>query len=334
VPSLALLRTGAGSDLGHKARLRSQAARLGVDEAVTDAWLVARRASAHEADVNDDDPVGKRVRATVRRIGGPGAYLSIGGGEDVVLLPRREAPASMQVGDVIEVFVYLDSEDTPVATSRSPRIVIGEVAFLEVVSLERYGAFVDWGLPKDLLVPHDETTHDLAVGDRVPIGLYLDQTRRLVGTMRVTEMLRGAPPVRLGDWVEGEAWRKEPEIGIWVIVERRSVGLLPAHEPNDLSRGERARFRVAHVHPDGKIELSLRALAHEERDRDAARILEVLARRPGERFGDRSSPEEIREAFGLSKKAFKRALGGLLRRGDVMIDDDGSARPTKPLARR
>lgn len=281
---------------------------------------------------HDDDPVGKRVSLRIRRISGPGAFLAAhedASDDRLLLLPRREVPENARVGDDVDVFVYLDSQDTPIATTRAPKLSLGEVAFLEVVSLEPYGAFVDWGLPKDLLVPKDEQTRDLLVGDRHPIGLYLDETRRLAGTMRISEMLRGAPPFEIGEWVEGEAWRKEPGLGVFVIVERRWVGLLPEDEPNALSRGEHARFRVAHVHRDGKIELSMRGLAHEERDRDAAKILEVLAARPNEPFGDRSSPEEIRAVFGMSKKAFKRALGGLLDRGEVRLDAQGHAVPRR-----
>ncbi len=264
----------------------------------------------------------------MRRLVGAGALLSTGearagGAERLLLLPRREVPGGTAEGDAIEVFVHLDSEDTPGATPRAPKAALGEVAFLEVKAIAQFGAFFDWGLPKDLLVPNEEQVRDLAIGERHPIGVYLDETRRLAGTMRVSEMLRGAPPFAAGAWVEGEAWRKEPGLGVFVIVERRWVGLLPEHEPARLSRGERARFRVSHVHRDGKIELSLRALAHEERERDAAKILEVLARPPAERFGDRSRPERIRDLFGLSKKAFKRALGGLLDRGEVSLDDEG-----------
>jgi predicted RNA-binding protein (virulence factor B family) len=275
---------------------------------------------------HDDDPVGRRVSLRVRRIGGPGAFLAKDEQDPkLLLLPRREVPQGLAVGDEIEVFVYLDSDDTPIATTAAPGVMLGDVAFLEVVSLEPFGAFVAWGLPKDLLVPKDEMIRDVRVGERHAIGLYLDDTRRLAGTMRVSELLRGSHAFRVGDWVEGEAWRKEPGLGVFVIVEKRFVGLLPESEPHRLSRGERARFRVSHVHRDGKFELSLRGLAHEERDRDAERIVEVLRERPGT-FGDGSSPDELRAAFGLSKKAFKRALGGLLRSGQVVLDEAGNAR--------
>ena len=214
---------------------------------------------------------------------------------------------------------------------------LGEVAFLAVTDVTSFGAFVDWGLAKELLVPRGEQTHDMRVGTRYPVGLYLDDTERLAGTMRVSEMLRDRREFQLDEWVEGEAWRNEADLGVFVIVERRYVGLLPAAEPNALARGEAARFRVTNILPDGKIELSLRAPAHEELANDAQKILAALALPGMPKVGDRSSPEEIRARFGLSKKAFKRAVGRLLKEGAVTMDREGSVlvrplRPTRPRA--
>jgi hypothetical protein len=163
-----------------------------------------------------------------------------------------------------------------------------------VTDVTRFGAFVDWGKPKELLVPYAEQTCDMRVGQRYAIGLTVDDAGRPAGTMRVSEMLRSKGDFAPDQWVDGEAWRNEPEIGLFVIVERAFVGLVPASEPHSLSRGETARFRVAHVLPDKKIELSLRALAHEELEGDAERVLDVLAKPGAPRLGDRSSPEEIR----------------------------------------
>jgi predicted RNA-binding protein (virulence factor B family) len=203
------------------------------------------------------------------------------------------------------------------------KLAPGDVAFLAVTDVTRSGAFVDWGMPKELLVPHAQQTREMRVGERHAIGVLLDDRGRALGTMRVSEMLREKGDFVLGEWVEGEAWRNEPEIGLFVIVKRRYVGLLPASEPHPLSRGAAARFRVTHVLPDKKIELSLRALAHEELHGDARKVLDALSRRNPPALGDRSSPDEIRAAFGLSKKAFKRAVGRLLKQRDVDIDPDG-----------
>jgi len=215
---------------------------------------------------------------------------------------------------------------TPPPKRPSAKLELGEVAFLAVTDVTRFGAFVDWGKPKELLVPYGEQTSEMRVGERYAIGLFEDDIGRLAGTMRVSEMLRATGDFAVDEWVEGEAWRNEPEIGLFVIVQRRHVGLLPASEPHPLSRGECARFRVTHVLPDKKIELSLRAHSHEELHSDAEKILKALRARSALKIGDRSSPDEIRAAFGLSKKAFKRAVGHLLKQKEVSIGPDGVVR--------
>lgn len=212
------------------------------------------------------------------------------------------------------------------------KLALGEVTFLRVSALTSFGAFVDWGLPKELLVPVAEQTAPLEVGERHPIGLFEDERGRPTGTMRIAEMLnRSAHGFRQGAWVGGEAWRKDPEIGLFVIVERAYLALLPKDEPHRLDRGEAARFRVTHVLPDGKFELSLRAHAHEQLADDAARVLRLLSSGGIEPVGDHSSPERLRELFGLSKKAFKRAVGRLLKERAVEITEQGCVRPIRKV---
>ncbi|HEX4514516.1 MAG TPA: S1-like domain-containing RNA-binding protein [Polyangiaceae bacterium] len=263
--------------------------------------------------------LGRTTKLRVARFSAPGVYLATDDAE--ILLPNAEVPRDLKEGDELEAFVHLDSEDRPIATLRAPAVKLGEVAFLEVKDLAPFGAFVEWGLVKQLLVPMAEQIRDIHVGERHPVGLVIDRSGRLAGTMRVSEMLRAKPSAKLGDWVDGEAWRNDPEIGVFVIVEKTYVGLLPKTEPHALRRGARAKFRVVHVHEDGKIELSLRGAAHDERDADGKKILDVFAREPSLRVSDDSTPEEIRARFGLSKKAFKRAAGGLLKRGAIELHD-------------
>ncbi len=271
------------------------------------------------------DLLGRHLSLTVRHLDPSGALLSGSPEEDeTVLLPRSEVPPGTAAGDELSVFVYLDSEDRPLATRRRPRLALGRVAFLRVTDCTKFGAFVDWGLAKELLVPFAEQTTELCVGDRHPIGLYVDVRDRLAGTMRVSEMLsQERAELELDRWVDGEAWRFDSEIGLFVIVEQAHVGLVPADEPHRLSRGDSARFRVTSVLPDGKIELSLRGHAHEELANDAQKILDRLGRSDAPRVGDRSSPDEIRAIFSLSKKAFKRAVGRLLKERAVVIDEEG-----------
>ena len=275
-----------------------------------------------------DDLLGRRVRLRLRGIEPDGAWLAADDRDDpdapAILLPEREVPPGIRDGEYVEVFVYLDSDDRPVATTRVPKLSLGQVAFLEVTSVTSIGAFVDWGLGKELLIPFAQQSKELYVGERQPIGLYLDKTARLAGTMFVTDLLAGRPrKVAFDDWLVGEAWRNDPDIGLFAILEKSFVGLVPASEPHRLGRGDTARFRVANILPDGKLVLSLRQHAYQEVEADAATILAVLSRAGAPRVSDRSSPETIRELFGLSKKAFKRAVGRLLKERTVSIDDRG-----------
>ena len=272
--------------------------------------------------------LGRVAQLTIRRFASPGAFLAIDPadrreGAPTILLPGAEIPEGAEEGDELAVFVHLDSEDRPIATTRAPKLELGEVRFLEVSDITSFGAFADWGLPKELLVPHKEQTRDLHRGDFHPIGLFLDDTGRLAGTMRVSEMLRDKGEFELDEWVEAEAWRDEPDIGLFVIVERAFLGLVPKSEPHVLKRGEATQLRVSRIHADGKIELSLRGLAHDELENDAKRVLAAISAPGGARVSEGASPEEIRTRFGLSKKAFKRAVGRLLKGRAVTIDGEG-----------
>ncbi len=275
--------------------------------------------------------LGNRMTLRIRRFSDPGAYLApedadgdAAADDEAILLPAREVPPDAKVGDEVVVFVHLDSEDRPIATTREPKLTLGEVTFLEITATTPIGAFVDWGLPKELLIPFAQQSRELFVGERQPIGLYVDNTGRLAGTMFVTDMLSHRPPkVELDEWIAGEAWRNDPDIGLFVILERSYLGLVPASEPHTLRRGEVAKFRVAHILPDGKLVLSLRQHAHKEAEADAAKVLAVLSRPDAPQVGDKSDPELIRSLFGLSKKAFKRAVGRLLKESAVTLDDRG-----------
>lgn len=275
-----------------------------------------------------EELLGRRVQLRVRGLDAEGAWLALDAGEDPdapsIVLPAAEVPAGTEEGSEVEVLVYLDSDDRAVATTRPTKLTLGEVTFLEVTSVTQIGAFVDWGPGKELLIPFAQQSKELYVGERHPIGLYVDNTGRLAGTMFVSDLVSRRPrSVALDEWLPGEAWRNDPDIGLFAILERSFVGLVPASEPHRLTRGDPAKFRVANVLPDGKLVLSLRQHAHKEVEADAAAILAVLSRTGAPRVSDRSSPETIRELFGLSKKAFKRAIGRLLRARSVEVNDRG-----------
>ncbi len=275
-----------------------------------------------------EELLGRRVQLRVRGLDAEGAWLALDASEDPdapsIVLPAAEVPAGTEEGSEVEVLVYLDSDDRAVATTRPTKLTLGEVTFLEVTSVTQIGAFVDWGPGKELLIPFAQQSKELYVGERHPIGLYVDNTGRLAGTMFVSDLVSRRPrSVALDEWLPGEAWRNDPDIGLFAILERSFVGLVPASEPHRLTRGDPAKFRVANVLPDGKLVLSLRQHAHKEVEADAAAILAVLSRTGAPRVSDRSSPETIRELFGLSKKAFKRAIGRLLRARSVEVNDRG-----------
>jgi uncharacterized protein len=274
------------------------------------------------------DLLGRTHTMRVVRLGRPGAQLALRGHDteaETILLPRGELPEHTLEGVELEVFVHLDSEDRPIATLRAPLLQLGEVAFLRVTDVNQFGAFVDFGLVKELLVPWAEQTRELAVGERHPFGLIQDRTGRLAATMRIRELLQVGGRFDRDEWVSGEAWRDEPGVGLFCLIERRYLGLVPASEPHALRRGEAAQFRVVHVLGDGKVELSLRGHVHEQLETDAAHVLAILSR-GAPAVSDQSSPEVIRRVFGLSKKAFKRALGRLLKQGTVQLDGDGAVR--------
>lgn len=282
-----------------------------------------------------EELLGRTAELVVRRLAKEGAFVALdpadrGPRAETVLVPVRELPEGVREGDALTLFIYMDSEDRPIATTRAPGVELGQVAFLRCTDVTRFGAFVDWGLAKELLVPFAEQTSELRRGDLEPIGLLRDRSGRLAGTMRVRELLSERGQFAPGEWVHGEAWREEAEIGVFVILERRFVGLLPAHEPHALRRGQQAQFRVVHVLPDGKVELSLRGVAHEELAGDAARVLARLSTKGTPPVSDRSSPEAVRALFGLSKKAFKRAVGRLLKEGAVELDEHGTVRLRQP----
>jgi predicted RNA-binding protein (virulence factor B family) len=273
-----------------------------------------------------NDLLGRFATLPIQRLALAGAVMGVDGDPDaMIVLPTAELPAGAQAGTKVRVFVYLDTEDRLVATTREPRLTLGQATFLTVTACTNIGAFVDWGLGKELLVPFAEQARELFVGERVPIQLYLDKSARPAGTMYVKLLDRRR--VDVDEWIEGEAWRNEPGVGLFAILEKGFVGMMPASEPHQLARGEVAKFRVTTVLPDGKLVLSLRQRGYKEMAGDAARILEVLRRPGAPRVGDHSPPEALRDVFGLSKKAFKRAVGRLLKERAVTLDAGGCVVP-------
>ncbi len=255
-----------------------------------------------------------------------GVYLS-DEGEDKVLLPKKQVPSGAGLMDCAEVFIYRDSMDRLIATTNTPLLTLGEIANLKVKEITKIGAFLDWGLERDLLLPYKEQTTELKAGDYCPVALYIDKSNRLCATMRIYGRLSADTPYSKDDVVKGVVYDIKKEYGVFVAVDNKYFGLVPP--PEVLRRyhiGEEVEGRVVSVREDGKLNLSLRKKAYAQMGDDAAVIWEALEKAGGRlMFTDKSDPERIKEAFGMSKNAFKRAVGRLLKEGKIEIDETAAA---------
>lgn len=267
--------------------------------------------------------LGRLNRLPVLRAATPGLFLD-GGEHGEILLPRRSIPADLPPGDILEVFVYRDSEDRPVATTETPLAMVGEFALLRVLSVRPdLGAFLDWGLAKDLLLPRREQTGQVREGELIVVRVYLDEkSDRVAASMRLNRWLKGSSPRYAPEQEVRLLIIGETPLGYNAVVENAHLGLLYRAElSGPLAPGDRRRGYVRAVRPDGKIDLSLDRSGYGRVKTLTEQILEALARGGGRLpFHDKSTPEEIREAFGVSKKAFKQALGALFRQRRIALD--------------
>ena len=223
----------------------------------------------------------------------------------------------------MEVFLYKDSADRLIATTQEPKITLGEVKALKVADTGKIGAFLNWGLEKDLLLPFKEQTAKVKKGDEVLVSLYIDKSGRLCATMKVYEMLRKDPPYQKDDHVEGIVYETSDRFGVFVAVDDCYSALIPKREAyGDLKVGQRISARVLQVKADGKMDLSVREKAYLQMDEDARKIFERMEASGGSLpFTDKADPERIRQEFDMSKNAFKRAVGRLLKAGKIKITE-------------
>lgn len=268
--------------------------------------------------------LGKIQTLEVLRVKEFGVYLGEHGSKEGVLLPRKQVPEGLKEGDTIEVFVYKDSRDRIISTTTKPKAVLGELAVLTVKDTARMGAFLDWGLEKDLLLPFREQTVPLHRGDRCLVAIYPDKSNRLCATMKVYDKLSSSSPYAKGDQVKGTVYRINPEIGVFVAVDDCYYGLIPQREVYDNYRvGDSVSARVTEVRQDGKLNLALRDEAYRQLDADGETILKAMEHCGGRLpFGEKVDPAVIKERLHMSKNAFKRALGHLLKEGRISIEDD------------
>ena len=268
--------------------------------------------------------IGEKQELTAVKRTDFGWYLSdTPEGKERVLLPGKQVPEGLRIGDKLRVFLYRDSQDRLISTVREPALTVGQTAVLKVREVSKNGAFLDWGLEKDLLLPFREQTSRVMPGEDVLVTLYVDKSSRLCASMKVYHVLSLRSPYQVGDDVSGRVYEVSGNFGVFVAVDDRYSGLIPAKEaPTGLKAGDKIRARVTGVKEDGKLDLSIRDKAYLQMDEDAEMVLEVIRDFDGALpFDDHASPELIRREFGLTKNAFKRAVGRLLKQKRVEIRD-------------
>lgn len=269
--------------------------------------------------------IGKKQTLKIMRITPHGAYLGKAGAEsDAVLLPGKEIPEKAAVGQDVEVFLYRDSEDRMIATVRQPLIMLGELAVLEVKSVTSIGAFLDWGLEKDLFLPFKEQIGKPSAGMKLLVALYVDKSGRLCATMKVEKYLSAQSEYQKDAKVWGTIYSINPRIGAFIAVENKYFGLVQAKDLGFGYRiGDRVDARVTQVRADGKLNLNLNQKAYKQMEEDAEDLLQLFDSYGGVLpFTDKSSPELIKEETGMTKNAFKRAVGRLLKAGKISIEED------------
>lgn len=247
-----------------------------------------------------------------------------GNRKDNVLLPRNECPENPQEGDVLEAFVYHDSENRLIATTQKPLAQAGELAYLKVTAKTQLGAFLNFGLERGLFLPFREQKHLIEVDKSYLVYLYLDKSGRLTATTDIYDHLQADSPYQKNDNVLGTVYQVKSEIGVFVAVDNKYLGLIPRTENfADLTWGDKVQARVIRVREDGKLDLSPRRVAHEQMGVDAEKLINAMNENQGILpLNEKSRPEDIERVFQMSKAAFKRAVGSLLKNGRIKKNGD------------
>lgn len=268
--------------------------------------------------------LGRKQKLTVINSAKQGIYLAENKeSKDKVLLPAKQCDDNLSVGDEIEVFLYLDSEDRIIATIREPMLTLGNIAVLTVSNVTRIGAFLDWGLEKDLFLPYKQQTVKVKEGDKVLCALYIDKSNRLAATMKVYDYLETTDKYKKGDEVFGRVYEISDNFGAFVAVDDMYSALIPKKELfSEIYVGDMKKFRVIDVRDDGKITLAIRQPAYIQTDEDAIKVLKVIREFDGVLpFNDKASPETIKREFSMSKNEFKRAVGKLYKERKIEITE-------------
>lgn len=269
--------------------------------------------------------LGEYQELIIKRFTSVGAFLNDEPEEDDdLLLPKSQIPKDAKVGDQVEVFVYNDSKDRIIATSRRPKVTLGKLAHLMVVDTTKIGSFLDWGLEKDLFLPFSETVGSVEKGKTYLVGVYIDKSGRLCATMKIKDMLRTDSGYRENNIAKGTIYSINRDIGAFVAVEDKYDGLIPKKELiGAYSVGDAIEVRINKVLKDGKLDLSLRDRSYIQMDTDSKVIMKKLKENGGSlHLGDKSSPDLIRDKLRMSKSGFKRAIGRLYKEGIITISEN------------
>lgn len=269
--------------------------------------------------------LGEKQRLTVVKEVEFGVYLAEKGKEETrVLLPIKQVPQGTRTGNEIEVFVYKDSKDRIISTTQEPKLKMGEVRALTVVSVQKIGAFLDWGLEKDLFLPYKEQMGKVREQDEILVRLYIDKSGRLCASMReLYDMMETDSPYQTGDMVQGRVYEFSDNFGAFVAVDDCYSARIPRHEDYSCLRiGDCVEARITNVKPDGKLDLTLREKAYLQMNQDALQVLKLIEEHGGElSFNDKASPELIMQEAKMSKNAFKRAVGHLYKERKIVITE-------------
>ncbi len=254
-----------------------------------------------------------------------GVYLAEAGGdpEEKVLLPKSQIPTDLAVGGNIKCFLYKDSKDRLIATVNTPKLTLGEVGKCRVASVTKIGAFLEWGLEKDLFLPFHEQTFRVKPGDEVLVALYIDKSSRLCATMKIYHYLVKESPYQMEDKVEGTLYEISDNFGAFVAVDDKYSALIPKREfTKDIPVGSHISARVVEVKEDGKLTLAIREKAYMQIASDSDLVMKAIESYDGVLpFNDKASPETIRREMNMSKNEFKRAVGNLLKMGKIEITE-------------
>jgi len=254
-----------------------------------------------------------------------GLYLD-GGEQGEILMPKRYASPDMEIGDVIDVIVYLDGEERYLATTEQPLATVGKFACLKVNSVENAGAFLDWGVSKELLVPFSEQKVKMEVGRSYVVYVYLDTlTDRIVASMKLEKHFsKEKPTYQVNDEVELLIWTPT-DLGYKVIVDNTFQGIVYKNEIfKKLISGEKIKGYIKKVREDDKLDITIHKQGHTKIDKSADKILQLLNKTGGTLpYNDKTDPEVIYSIFGMSKKTFKQSIGNLFKQRVIVIEDNG-----------